>query len=69
MENYNYLFSFGDAHPSVNTSNNSVVHSYSMSGSYKPSVTIQGFDIKIYFETVVVIQGRNKDSMCLIYVL
>ena len=58
MENYVYLFSFGDNQSSVQTSNNSVVHFYSVSGIYQASVAMQSFDTSVYLETVVVIQGR-----------
>ena len=55
--NYTYLFSFGDRLSPVQNFNGSIVHSYSMPGSYQASVTIQGFSVNIHFETLVIVQG------------
>ena len=57
VENFIYLFLFGDKQPSVQTSNNSVVHSYSVAGSYQASVTIEGIGTSVHFETVIIVQG------------
>ena len=68
MENYVYLFLFGDNQSSVQTSNNSVAHSYSVSGIYQASVTIQSFGTIVYLETVIVIQGRVRKSKVTSYI-
>ena len=57
MENFIYLFLFGDNQPSVQTSNSSVIHSYSVSGSYQASVTIEGIGTTFHLETVIIVQG------------
>ena len=58
MENFIYLFLFGDKQPSVQTSNSSTVYSYSVSGSYQASVTIEGIGKSVHFETVIIVQGK-----------
>ena len=68
MENYTYSFSFGDMQPSVHNSNGSVVHSYSMSGTYQASVMIQlqGSSVNVSFKTLVTVQGKYKDTYLLL---
>lgn len=61
MENYIYSFSFGDMQPSVHNSNGSVVHSYSMPGTYQAAVMIQGSGVNVHFKTLVTVQGMYKD--------
>ena len=62
MENFIYLFLFGDKQPSVQTSNNSVVHSYTVAGSYQASVTMEDIGTSAHFETVIIVQGRYSSS-------
>ena len=57
MEKYLYFFSFGDNQQSNKTFSDSVVHSYSVSGSYQASVTVQCFCTNVSLETVVIVQG------------
>ena len=60
MEKYTYSFSFGDMQPSVHNSNGSVIHSYSMPGTYQASVVIQGSGVNVHFKTLVTVYGRYK---------
>ena len=62
MEDFIYLFLFGDNQPSVQTSNSSVIHSYSVAGSYQTSITIEGIGTSIHFETVIIVQGGYSSS-------